>query len=338
MPRKTKSAILSNDFLIEMKKRILVTGGAGFIGSNFCNTHKDDYEVIALDNFLLGDKDNLDEGIRLIEGDACKREDLEKVGPVDYILHLAGSSSAPMFTGEGMSEAYRNSVESFTTVLQWAHDTGAKKLLYASTSSLYGNNPTPLVEIQHVIPQNHYAVTKYVYECCSASFNRINPDLDIIGFRFMSVYGPNEEAKGKYANIISQFAWDMVRGLTPVIYGDGTQFRDFTHVSDIVQGITLAMETEKKLGATVFNIGTGNSCSLNEIVEALNEAFGKNIKPKYIENPVKEVYIHGQCADITKIQKTIGFDPKMKLKDGIKNQVDNLRVEKIRQTSSDEFR
>lgn len=320
------------------KKRILVTGGAGFIGSNFSNTHKDDYEVIVLDNLLLGDRDNLESGIEFIEGDACDRSTLDKIGPVDFIIHLAGSSSAPMFVGEGMPEAYANSINSFTTVLQWAHETGAKKLMYASTSSLYANNPIPLLETQNVTPQNHYAVTKYVYECCSHCYSRINPDLDIIGFRFMSVYGPNEEAKGKYANIISQFAWDMARGLSPVIYGDGTQFRDFTHVSDIVQGITLAMESEKKFGSTVFNIGTGNSCSLNEIVEALSEAFGTGITAEYIPNPVKEVYIHGQCADISKIQKELGFVPKVELKDGIKNQVENLRMEKIRETSSDEYR
>jgi UDP-glucose 4-epimerase len=321
-----------------MKKKILVTGGAGFIGSNFCNRHKDEYEVIALDNLLLGDPDNLDEGVEFIQGDACKKEDLEKVGPVDYVVHFAGSSSAPMFTGDGFAEAYTNSVTSFVTVLEWAVQNGVQKVLYASTSSLYANDPIPLVETQHVIPQNHYAVTKYLYETCSACFQKMYPELDIIGFRFMSVYGPNEEAKGKYANIISQFIWDIARGKAPIIYGDGTQFRDFTHVSDVVTAITLAMETEKKLGAEVFNIGTGNSCTLNEITQAINAAMENPIAPEYIENPVKEVYVHGQCADISKIQEKLGFTPQVELKDGIRDQVKNLRMEKIRKTSSDELR
>lgn len=321
-----------------MKKKILVTGGAGFIGSNFCNLHKDAYEIIALDNLLLGDSDNLAEGVKFIQGDACKKKDLEKAGPADYVIHFAGSSSAPMFTEEGFAKSYTNSVTSFVTVLEWAVKNRVKKVLYASTSSLYANNPIPLVETQHVTPQNHYAVTKYLYEACSACFQKMYPELDIIGFRFMSVYGPNEEAKGKFANIISQFIWDIARGKAPIIYGDGTQFRDFTHVSDVVAAITLAMETEKKFGAEVFNIGTGSSCTLNEITDAINNAMENPIAPEYIENPVKEVYVHGQCADISKIQKELGFNPKVKLQDGIANQVKNLRMEKIRKTSSDELR
>jgi UDP-glucose 4-epimerase len=324
--------------VIFVKKRILVTGGAGFIGSNFCNAHKDIYDVIALDNLFLGDEENLEGGVTFVRGNACNVRDLEKAGQVDYVVHLAGTSSAPMFTGDGFVDGYVNSVQSFCTVLEWARKNKVKKMLYASTSSLYGNNPVPLTEDQHVVPQNHYAITKYMYERCAESYFNTYGDIDIIGFRFMSVYGPNEEAKGKYANIISQFAWDMARDLPPVIYGDGTQFRDFTHVSDVVQGMTLAMETDKQLGATVFNIGTGKACTLNEIVESLEQAFGKKSNARYIENPVKEVYIHGQCADISKIQKELGYAPKVKLKEGIMDQVQNLRIEKIRHTSSDELR
>jgi len=189
-----------------------------------------------------------------------------------------------------------------------------------------------------VTPQNHYAVTKYLYEKCSECFCRLHPKIDVIGFRFMSVYGPNEEAKGKYANVVSQFIWDVVRGKAPIVYGDGTQFRDFTHVSDVVQAITLAMETEKRFGSEVFNIGTGSSCTLNETITAINNAVDSPIQPEYIENPVKEVYVHGQCADISKIQKELGYKPKVKLSDGISDQVQGVRLERIRETSSDELR
>lgn len=319
-------------------KKVLVTGGAGFIGSNFCNLNKERFEITALDNLFLGDRRNLDEDIRFIEGDACKLEDLEKVGPVDYVVHLAGTSSAPMFMDDGLIKGYVNSVESYVTVLEWARKHGTKKVLYASTSSLYGNNPMPLTEDQHVRPLNHYAVTKELYEHCGECYNRVYPEMDIIGFRFMSVYGPNEEAKGKFANIISQFSWDLARDLSPVIYGDGTQTRDFTNVRDVVQGITRAIETDKQLGATVFNIGTGRATSLNEIVEALISAFGKDIKPTYIENPVKEGYIQGQHADISHIQEVLDYEPTVILEDGIKDQVENLRPDRIRGTSSDDFR
>ena len=317
------------------KKRILVAGGAGFIGSNFANTHRHKYEVIVLDNLMLGDPKNLEKGSHFIEGDAGKEEDLAKVGPVDYVINLAGTSSQPMFNGDGLISGYLNSVRAFLTVLEWARKNGTKKVLYASTSSLYANNPLPLVETQLVIPPNHYAVTKQLYESAARCYHHSYPDMDIIGFRFMSVYGPNEEAKGAYANIISQFAWDIARDRTPLIYGDGTQTRDFTNVKDVVMGIALAMETEKKLGADFFNIGTGRSVSLNEITDALYKAFGKEKKIEYIENPVKEVYIRDQYADISKISSVLGFAPRVVLEDGILEQVKNLRMERVRQTSSD---
>lgn len=319
-------------------KKVLVTGGAGFIGSNFCNLNKAKYQITALDNLFLGDSDHLEEGVKFIEGDACKMEDLDQVGAVDYVVHLAGTSSAPMFMGEGLINGYVNSVQSFVTVLEWARKNGVKKVLYASTSSLYGNNPLPLVETQEVIPPNHYAVTKGLYEDCARCYNKVYPEMEIIGFRFMSVYGPNEEAKGQYANLVSQFCWDIARDKAPVIYGDGTQTRDFTNVRDVVQALIRAIEYEDKLGADVFNIGTGRATNLNEIVNALNKAFGKNVQPKYIENPVKEGYVGGQYADISKIQKILDYQPTVKLEDGIREQVENLRMNKIRETSSDQYR
>lgn len=319
-------------------ERILVTGGAGFIGSNFCNLNKGNYHVTALDNLFLGDQRNLDPDVPFIKGDACKIEDLDKAEGADYVVHLAGTSSAPMFMGDGFIQGYVNSIQSFATVLEWARKKGVKKVLYASTSSLYGNNPLPLLETQEVTPINHYSVTKRMYEYCARCFHKVYPQMDIIGFRFMSVYGPNEEAKGVYANLISQFCWDIARGRTPVIYGDGTQTRDFTNVRDVVQGLTLAIRTKQKLGADVFNIGTGRATPLNEIVDALNKAFGKSVAPKHIPNPVKEDYVMGQYADIRKISEVLGYKPTVKLEDGIREQVKNLRMERIRETSSDRLK
>jgi len=319
-------------------KRVLVTGGAGFIGSNFCNINKGKYEVTALDNLFLGDKSNLNDGVQFIEGDACNKADLDRAGKVDYVVHLAGTSSAPMFMDDGFVSGYVNSIQSFATVLDWARKNGVKKVLYASTSSLYGNNPLPLLETQNVTPINHYAVTKRTYEHCARCYNKVYPEMDIVGFRFMSVYGPNEEAKGIYANLISQFCWDIARNKAPVIYGDGTQTRDFTNVRDVVQGLTLAIETDKTLGADVFNIGTGNATSVKDIAEVLIKAFGKEMEAMYIDNPVKEDYVQGQYADITKIVDVLGYKPTVKLEDGIREQVENLHMEKIRETSSDKYR
>lgn len=319
-------------------ERILVTGGAGFIGSNFCNINKKQYEITALDNLFLGDKRNLEEDVRFIEGDAGVLKDLNSVGPVEYVVHLAGTSSAPMFMGDGFIEGYVNSIKSFATVLEWARKNGVKKVLFASTSSLYGNNPLPLLETQQVTPVNHYSVTKLAYEYMARCFNKVYPEIDIIGFRFMSVYGPNEEAKGKFANLISQFCWDFARQKVPVIYGDGSQTRDFTNVKDVVQGLTKAIQLKEKLGVEVFNIGTGRAVSVQEIAEILEKAFNNGIKPKNIVNPVKEDYINGQYADISKIQKMLRYEPTVSLEEGLKEQVANLRMDRIRGTSSDELR
>lgn len=327
------------------KPKILVTGGAGFIGSNFCNINRDKFEITALDNLLLGDPENIEDKnkVKYIEGDACELSDLKKCGEkFDFVVHLAGTSTAPMFMGDGFVDGYVNSVKSFTQTLEFARKGGARKFLYASTSSIYGNNPVPLTEDQQVTPPNHYAVTKDLYENCSRCYNKVYPEMEIIGFRFMSVYGPNEEAKGPYANIISQFIWDMVKGKTPIIYGDGSQYRDFTNVRDVVQGITLAIETEEKLGNEVFNIGTGQYASLNEIAEMINgemEKSGKaRIEPEHIPNPVKEGYVQSQHADISKISSVLGYKPIVELADGIHEQFTQVRLERIRKTSSDILR
>lgn len=328
-----------------MKKNVLITGGAGFIGSNFARINQDKYNIVCLDNFLLGDRKNL-EGVNVtfIEGDACKTEDLEQSlqyfpDGIYAVIHLAGTSSAPMFMDDGFAEGYRNSTESFVKTIEFSRTHGAKKFLYASTSSLYGNNPLPLLESDSLSdPINHYSVTKKIYEDCSKCYHKIYPEMDIFGFRFMSVFGPNEESKGKYANIISQFLWDMVRDLPPVIYGDGEQFRDFTNVADIVQALTLSIETPEGFGNKVYNVGRGESMSLNEIVTTVQQVIGKSVKPIYIENPVKEGYVKGQHADISLIQREIGFTPTVKLIDGITEIYEKLDQNRIKETSSQYFR
>lgn len=302
------------------KKRILVTGGAGFIGSNFCNAHSKKYDVVALDNLLLGDPEHLAPDVQFKEGDAADRATLESLGQFDYIVHFAGTSSAPMFQAS-LVDAYRNSILSFIEVLEYASLSGVKKVLYASTSSLYGNTPPPLTEDQPPIPTNHYSVTKIAMENISACYHQTHPSLETVGFRFMSVYGPHEEHKGIYANLISQFTWGMSRGEQPIIYGDGMQTRDFTNVTDVVQGITLAMETEKHLGNDIFNIGTGTSITVLELVKIISTVLGTDIKPHFIENPVKENYVLSQQADITKIRSALGYAPSVSLEEGIRHLV-----------------
>ncbi|MEO5367106.1 MAG: NAD-dependent epimerase/dehydratase family protein [Magnetococcus sp. WYHC-3] len=308
--------------------KILVTGGAGFIGSNFCNAMaQKGHEVVAFDDLSLGKTENLSDKVRFVKGDVNKKEDLEKAGrDFDYIVHLAASSSAPMFARD-MYWAYQNNVAGHIRVMQFAHEIGAKKMLFASTSSIYGNNPTPLTEDQEVTPPNHYSVTKFAQEGASRVYNKAE-GLEIIAFRFMSVYGLNEGHKTTFANLVSQFIWDMARDVEPVLYGDGTQERDFTNAKDVVQGIELAMNTDKKYGFEIFNIGTNKCINLVDLVGLINRAMGKSIKPKFIENPVKEGYVKSQLADIGKISGELGYKPTVELEDGIREIVENLQKQK----------
>ncbi len=305
--------------------KILVTGGAGFIGSNFSNLMASKgHEVVAFDNLSLGKQENLSEGVKFVQGDVNKEEDLISAGEdFDYIVHLAASSSAPMFA-DNMYWAYQNNVCGHIRVMQYAKKIGVKKMLFASTSSIYGNNPTPLTEDQEVVPPNHYSVTKFAQEGASRVFSKAE-GLEIIAFRFMSIYGLNEGHKTYFANLVSQFIWSMKKGEAPELYGDGTQERDFTNVKDVCQGIELAMNTDKKYGFTIFNIGTHKAINLLDLVALINDALGTTIEPKLIPNPVKEGYVKSQLASVDKISSELGYKPTVELEEGIKEIVDNLK-------------
>lgn len=301
--------------------KILVTGGAGFIGSNLSNhLHQNGHDVTVLDNLMLGKTENLNPEINFLQGSVEKSDDLMNCGQdFDTIVHLAAASSAPMFQ-ENIIGSYHNNVIGFLYVLEYARKIGCKKVLYASTSSIYGNNPTPLTEDQHVVPLNYYSVTKHAMEETANVYAK-QFEMEIIGFRFMSVYGPNERHKGQFANLVSQFIWEVAEDRAPVLYGDGLQERDFTNVKDIVRAICLAIETEKRFGSTVFNIGTSESINLVDLVAIINTAFGKTIEPEHIENPVKEGYIRSQLSSIDKISTELGYQPTVSLEKGIKELV-----------------
>jgi len=306
--------------------KILVTGGAGFIGSNLCNMMAEKgHEVTAFDDLSLGKTENLSDKVKFVQGDVNKKEELEKAGDdFEYIVHLAASSSAPMFVKD-MYWAYQNNVAGHIRVMQYAKQIGVKKMLFASTSSIYGNNPTPLTEDQEVVPPNHYSVTKFAQEGASRVFSSAE-GIEIIAFRFMSVYGLNEDHKTTFANLVSQFIWGMAKNEQPTLYGDGMQERDFTNVKDVVQGIEKAILTEKKYGFAVFNIGTNKCINLIDLVGLINKVMGKDIKPNFIPNPIKEGYVRSQLADINKISNELGYTPTVELEDGIREIVENLKT------------
>lgn len=308
-----------------MRKHVLVTGGLGFIGSNLTKyLIKLGYNVSVIDNLMLGKTDNLNEikdKVQIVVGDVRNFKDLEKAKKVDYIVHLAASSASPMFW-EHLRDSVANNIDGYLSVLEFAKTTGVKKVLYASTSSIYGNNKTPLKEDDKVTPPNFYSVTKLTMEHLSEVYSKTY-GLECIGYRFMSVYGQGEGSKGRFANLASQFLWQMLRGERPVIYGNGLQRRDFTNVMDICRAIEMGISSKKKFGSIVFNVGYGKDYSLLDLVEVINNVIGKNIKPKLVNNPMKENYIYTQLADLKKINRFLGFRPRVTLSEGIKSLISN---------------
>jgi len=305
--------------------KILVTGGAGFIGSNIVEELiKNGHEVVILDNFSLGSMENLEsvkDGVMVVKGDIRDEQLVNQLAEgCDVISNMAAASSSPMFKAS-LKEAVEINVLGFINVLNAAKKNGVKRVVFASSSSIYGNNPPPLREDMKVEPPNFYSATKFKNEHTARLFSQ-EYGLETIGFRYMSVYGPHEKPKGTYANLVSQFLWCMKNGEPPVIYGDGTQTRDFVFVKDVVQANMLAMFTKKRFLGEIFNVGTGRAVSVNEMITILNKALGKNLTPKYIPTPVKN-YIETQLADLTKIKRELGYNHKYSLEDGIRYLVEN---------------
>ncbi|MFB6299599.1 MAG: NAD-dependent epimerase/dehydratase family protein [Halobacteriales archaeon] len=298
-------------------KRVLVTGGAGFIGSNLANYLATDNDVIALDDEYLGTAENLDPAV-----DFRNRSVLEDDLPtdVDVVFHLAALSSLTMHENstEDLRRGAEVNVEGFINTVDQARQDGCETVVYASTSSIYGSRTEPSPESMDVEAQTGYEASKLARERYAEYFKNTH-DMAMAGLRFFSVYqgyGGAEEHKGEYANIIAQFADDIANGRPPKIYGDGGHTRDFTHVSDIVHGIELA--ADHRLSG-IYNLGTGESYSANEVVELLNEELGTDIKPEYVENPIPEdMFVYHTCADASKIKAATGWEPQIDFETGIK--------------------
>ena len=292
---------------------ILVTGGAGFVGSNLVSALVSEHDVTVLDNFHTGSVDNLKDvksDINMINDSCGNIGNRLSNSDLDIIFHLGIPSSSPMyrenplFVGSAINDAI--------SVLEFARNSDAK-VIFASSSSLYNGLPTPNREDMNIRVTDYYTEARLCIERIAELYHKLY-GLGSIGLRFFSVYGPNERAKGIYANIVSQFLWEMQNGRAPVIYGDGEQTRDFVFVRDVIQACMLAM---KKNVSGEFNVGTGTSHSFNDVVQILNNELGTDIKPQHIENPVQN-YVDHTLADITKIRDVLGYHPKYSLEQGIR--------------------
>jgi len=294
-------------------KRVLVTGGAGFIGSNLANHLADENEVVAVDDLYLGTPENLDDAVEF--HDASVLDDDLPTDDVDVVFHLAALSSYKMHE-ENPTKGARVNVEGFVNTVEQARNDGCDTVVYASTSSIYGSRTEPSPEDMPVEARTGYEASKLARERYAEYFHH-HYDVRTAGLRFFSVYqgfGGAEEHKGEFANTVAQFTDKIAAGESPELFGDGTQTRDFTHVDDIVRGIELAADHRLQ---GIYNLGTGESYSFNEMVDMINEALGTDVEPEYIENPL-DVYVHDTKADCTKIREATGWEPRISFEEGVR--------------------
>ena len=292
--------------------KIIVTGGCGFIGSNLVERLvKDGYSVVVFDNLHTGSLRNI-EGLDVEFYNEPYSKMVEIIPEAEVIFHLGIPSSSPMYKENPrlVGDAINDAIEIFESAKKYGC-----KVVYASSSSIYNGNNVPFREDMPIYVTDYYTECRYAIERLAKLYNILH-GVKSVGLRFFSIYGPKEKFKGKYANIISQFLWAMLRDEPPVIFGDGTQTRDFTHVYDVVDALLLAWK--KDFECEIFNVGTGVAHSFNEIVEILNRILGKNIQPIYKPNPIKN-YVYHTLADTTKAERLLGFKAKIPLEEGIRS-------------------
>lgn len=322
------------------QKVILITGGAGFIGSNLCEYFlSTGNKVVCLDNFATGHKHNLNDFInnpdfKLIEGDIRNAADCETaVKGVDYVLHQAALGSVPRSLNDPVTTNDVN-VSGFLNMLVAARDEKVKRFVYAASSSTYGDSEA-LPKVEEVIgkPLSPYAITKYVNELYAEIFSKTY-GLETIGLRYFNVFGRKQDPNGAYAAVIPKFVTQLMNLESPKINGDGNYSRDFTYIDNVIQMNELAMLTQNPAAInTVYNTAYGDRNTLNNLVNYLKEYLSEynpditNLKIEYGPNRAGD--IPHSLASINKAKQLLGYNPKFSMQEGLKEAVgwywDNLK-------------
>ncbi|MCW1296947.1 MAG: NAD-dependent epimerase/dehydratase family protein [Candidatus Parvarchaeota archaeon] len=298
--------------------KVVVTGGAGFIGSHIVGELvRRNQEVIVIDNFHTGHKQNLSKfanKIKILEGrvfDAIKKNpDLKP----DFIIHCGMPSSSPMYK-ENRNMVHKT-IEDAITLFEFAKENGSKIVL-TSSSSVYNGLPIAWKEEMKPIVSDFYTETRLAIERLAELYYKLH-NVNTICLRLFSVYGPREEFKRNFANMISQTIWKVLKDERPVFYGDGNQTRDFIFVDDVVNAFIRSIDilNKKDVGFEIVNVGSGTNKSFNEILELINEKLNKDVKAIYVKNPIKN-YVYHTLADTTKMERFLKFKPKIELERGI---------------------
>jgi len=304
----------------------LVTGGAGFIGSNICaKLVSQGCFVRVVDNLITGKKSNLANILDRIEFIKADMGD-EKIARaamknIDVVLHQGALSSVPRSVDDPAA-THRHCVDATFTLLLAARDAGIKRFVYAASSSAYGDTPTlPKVESMPPGPLSPYAAAKLVGEYYAKVFYEVY-GLETVSLRYFNIFGPNQDPASQYAAAIPAFVTAILKDEKPTIYGDGRQSRDFTYVDNVVNANLLAAKAEHTAGE-VLNIACGTAVTVNQIIALINELLGKNIEPLYTDPRPGDV--KHSLADITLASKIIGYKPTVQFKQGLQLAIDWYR-------------
>ena len=311
---------------------ILITGGAGFIGSNLCEYFiSKNYKVVCLDNFATGHRHNLaaiadHKNFTLIEGDIRNLEDCRKaVDGASYVLHQAALGSVPRSINDPITTNDVN-VSGFLNMLVAARDAKVKRFVYAASSSTYGDSKG-LPKVEDVIgkPLSPYAITKYVNELYANIFSS-SYGLETIGLRYFNVFGRKQDPNGAYAAVIPKFVMQLMNNESPVINGDGNFSRDFTYIDNVIQMNERAMTTQNPEAInTVYNTAYGDRNTLNDLVgylkEYLSEFDSKIADIEIVYGPNRAGDIPHSLASIDKAKKLLGYDPQFSIQQGLKEAV-----------------
>jgi nucleoside-diphosphate-sugar epimerase len=307
-------------------EKFLVTGGAGFIGSNITRTLvKQRCFVRVLDDLSTGKKSNIADilgKIEFIEADMGKPDVARAaVSDIDIVLHQGALPSVPRSVADPAA-THKDCVDATFTMLLAARDAKVKRFVYAASSSAYGDTPTlPKVETMPVRPLSPYAVGKLVGEYYCSVFYSVY-GLQTISLRYFNVFGPYQNPKSQYAAAIPAFVTAILNDTPPTIYGDGTQSRDFTYIDNVVEANLLAARAGQTRGE-VINIACGDRITVNEIIELINKLLGKNVKPSYV--PSRPGDVKHSLADIALARKVIGYKPVIEFREGLEKAIDWYR-------------
>ena len=302
--------------------KALVTGGGGFIGSHLVDRLvSDGHDVRVLDNFATGKRENLldlIDRVELIEGDVQSYERVHNaVLGAEVVFHEAALPSVPRSVQDPLTSNATN-VTGTLNVLLAARDSDVRRVVFASSSSVYGANPElPKREEMATLPIAPYAVAKQAAESYCRSFTHVF-GLETVALRYFNVFGPRQDPLSQYSAVIPNFITAALRGSQPVVFGDGEQSRDFTYIDNVVDANICAIEAEGVAGA-VFNVAAGERTSLNRLIELVGEITGRPLTPRY--EPPRAGDVRHSEADVSRAESALGYRPQVSLEEGLRRTI-----------------